>query len=75
MGAIMAAGTPELLMVRECPFCGFAHSSPYVDELEAAVLACREQAPPDQRGTLKTWGDRETSPTRPEIEAFSRGAY
>ena len=63
--------TSEGLMFRECPFCGATHCSPYVDELEAMVLACRDRAAPDRRGTLAAWGDRETLPARPEMEAFS----
>lgn len=60
-----------LIYYRECPFCGVTHSSPYVDELEGIVMACRERAAPDKRGTLAAWGDRETLPVRPEIEAFA----
>jgi hypothetical protein len=41
-----------------------------VDELEATVMACRERATPDRRGTLEAWGDRETLPVRPEAEVF-----
>ena len=66
--------TPELLMYRECPFCGATHSSPYIDELEGIVMACRDRAAPDRRGTLASWGERETLPVRPEIEAFAMGA-
>lgn len=65
-----AAVVPEITMSRECPFCGSLHESPYVDELEAAVMACREKTTPDRRGTLEAWGDRETLPVRPEAEAF-----
>ena len=65
----------ELLMLRECPFCGYTHSSPYADELEEMVLACREHASPEQRGSLEAWEDRDTTPIRPEIEVFSHGAF
>ena len=65
---------PEVLMYRECPFCGATHSSQYVDELEGIVMACRDRAAPDRRGTLAAWGERDTLPVRPEIEAFSVGA-
>ncbi|MEK7076924.1 MAG: hypothetical protein AAB967_01695 [Patescibacteria group bacterium] len=61
----------DLIMYRECPFCGATHGSHYVDELEGIVMACRERAAPDKRGTLAEWGDRETLPVRPEIEAFA----
>jgi len=33
-------------------------------------MACRDRAAPDRRGTLASWGERETLPVRPEIEAF-----
>ena len=65
-----AAVAPQVPLSLECPFCGGIHESPYVDELEAVVMTCREKAAPDRRGTLDAWGDRETFPVRPEIEAF-----
>lgn len=65
---------PEISMTRECPFCGSLHVSPYVDELEALVMACREKVAPDRRGTLDAWGDRDTLPVRPEAEAFGLAA-
>ena len=60
-------------MYRECPFCGETHFSFFVDVLEETVLACREKVMPEQRGTLDAWGERETLPVRPEIEAFNHG--
>ena len=61
----------ELVMIRECPFCGAMHTSPYVDELEAKVMACREKVPLISRGTLETWDDRDSAPVPPEVEAFT----
>ena len=60
-----------IVMYRECPFCGGTHSSPYMDELEAMVMRCRDRAAPGARGTLAAWGERDTLPVRPEIEAFA----
>ena len=68
--ATTGQATPDVIMSRECPFCGSLHVSPYVDELEALVMACREKVAPDRRGTLDAWGDRDTLPVRPEAEAF-----
>jgi hypothetical protein len=60
-----------VLMFRECPFCGNLHRSPYVDELEASVMACRDRVAPEARGSLEEWHDRDTIPVRPEVEATS----
>ncbi len=64
------ARTKNLLMIRDCPFCGRAHRSPYVDELEEAVLACRAKNAPEDRGSLDEWKDLGRWPVS-EIEAFS----
>src|SRR3989344_330638 len=60
-----------VVMYRECPFCGATHCSPYVDELEGIVKACRDRAAPNRKSTLASWGDRDTLPIRPEIEAYA----
>lgn len=70
MGTMLAAERSDVLMVRDCPFCGRTHRSPYADELEAAVMACRERAAPEDRGSLEAWQGRDTSPVLCEIEAF-----
>ncbi len=71
MGATLtAAGPDSLLMFRDCPFCRRTHKSPYVDELERAVLACREKAALEDRGSLEAWEGRDTFPVLCEIEAF-----
>ena len=66
--------TNLIVMFRECPFCGSTHRSPYVDELENAVMTCREKAQPDKRGDLDAWPESETLPVRCETEALSRAA-
>ncbi len=58
-------------MLRDCPFCMGIHKSPYADELEAEVMACREKVSPTLRGSLEAWGDRETIPVPPEVEAHT----
>ena len=60
-----------IMMYRECPFCGGMHQSPYIDELETIVMNCRQSVAPVRRGTLESWGERDTLPVRPEIEAFA----
>ena len=71
MGRTMAkAGTENLLMIWDCPFCRRTHQSPYVDELEEAVLACRAKTAPEDRGSLDEWKDLGRWPVS-EIEAFS----
>lgn len=62
-----------LLMYRDCPFCGRTHQSAYVDELEATVMACRDNTMPDRRGSLEAWGAQDTVPVRPEVEAYAAG--
>jgi len=73
MSTMFATADCPVVMYRECPFCGETHSSSFIDELEEIVLACRERVMPEQRGTLDAWGERETLPVRPEIEAYSHG--
>jgi hypothetical protein len=63
-----------IMMFRDCPFCGTTHRSPFVDELETVVLACRERARPEDRGSLDAWVGHDTLPVRSETEAFSRSA-
>jgi hypothetical protein len=63
-----------IVMYRDCPFCGTTHRSPYVDELEATVLTCRDRARPEDRGSIESWIDKDTSPIRCETEALSRAA-
>ena len=70
MGMFPATTRPEILMARDCPFCKRTHRSPYVDELEEAVMACRERVRPDDRGSLETWEDPGSWPVS-EIEAFA----
>ena len=57
------------MMIRDCPFCGRTHRSPYVDELEEDVMACRAKAPPWDRGSLDAWEDLGCWPVS-EIEVF-----
>ncbi len=66
MGTTLAREGLEILMSRDCPFCGCTHTSPYVDELEMAVMACRANAAPEDRGSLEAWVDRDMW-----VEAFS----
>ncbi len=73
MGTMVATPGIEILMFRDCPFCGRTHRSAYVDELERAVMACRDKAAPEDRGSLEAWEDRETFPVLCEIEAFCCG--
>ena len=61
------------MMRRDCPFCGRTHWSAYVDELEAAVMACRDRAPLEYRGSLDTWDKRDTLPIPPEVDAYAEG--
>ena len=71
MGATaVKAGSENLMMSRDCPFCGRTHQSPYVDELEESVLACRDKALPKDRGSLDGWEDFGAWSIS-EIEAFS----
>ncbi len=71
MGAtVVKAGPENFLMSRDCPFCKRTHRSPYVDELEEAVMACRDKAPLEDRGILEEWEDFGTW-AMSEIEAFS----
>ncbi len=67
---VQADGSESLVMYRECPFCGRRHRSPYVDELEAAVMACRDRLTPKYRGSLEAWDMRDTLPIPPEVEAY-----
>jgi hypothetical protein len=59
------------VMYRECPFCGRTHRSAYVDELEAAVMACREKVAPEHRGSLEAWVTCKVLPIPPEVEAYA----
>ncbi len=59
------------MMYRECPFCGRIHRSAYMDDLEAAVMACRDRVAPEYRGSLEAWDMRETLPIPPEVEAYA----
>jgi hypothetical protein len=63
----------NLMMYRECPFCGRTHWSAYVDELEAAVMDCRDRVAPEYRGSLEAWDRQETFPIPPEVEAYGGG--
>lgn len=55
-------------MDRDCPFCGHNHHSDYVDELEEAVLQCRQRARDTGQwdGSLDGWDGKLPDPT-PEI--------
>jgi len=63
-----------ILMSHECPFCGKLHESEFYDEIEEAVMACRDRAPTGTHGSLEDWlrvhpfGD--TEPIRVEIAAY-----
>ncbi len=70
MGMTATVADPEILMSRECPFCNRTHRSPYVDELEEAVMACREKVSPEDRGLLDAWEDLGRWPIS-ELESFS----
>ncbi len=59
------------MMYRECPFCGHTHRSVYVDELEAAVMACRDRVSYECGGSLEAWDKRRTFPIPPEVEAYA----
>lgn len=52
----------------DCPFCQLTHVSPFIDELEEQVMACRAAAHPDKRGTLEAWGDQNTIPVRVDMD-------
>jgi hypothetical protein len=54
-GRTAPASAAQLVMFRDCPFCGVTHRSPYVDELEEMVLRCRANAPPEKQGNLEMW--------------------
>ncbi len=69
-GMPLTTAVPAMVMFRLCPFCGGVHSSPYVDELEAAVMACRERAAPTERGSVDAWKDLDTWPVPADVEAF-----
>lgn len=66
--------TNLIVMVRECPFCGTTHRSPYVDELESTVMTCRDKVCPEKRGSLEAWPEQDTTPVRCEVRAFSHAA-
>lgn len=42
-----------------------------MDDLEAAVMACRDRVAPEYRGSLEAWDMRETLPIPPEVEAYA----
>lgn len=65
-------GHREAVISLQCPFCGGTHRSRYVDELEASVMACRDKVSPEDRGSLEAWGDRDTIPVPPEVEAYTQ---
>ncbi len=55
------AQVPEsTVMYWDCPFCGCTHRSAHVNELEVAVMACRDTVAPKNRGSLEAWDERET---------------
>ncbi len=53
---LLSAETPPrdrpLVMYRDCPFCGRTRRRASVDELVAAVMACRDGTAPERRGSL-----------------------
>jgi hypothetical protein len=61
-------------MFRDCPFCGVQHRSPYVDELEEIVLACRAGADRQKLGLLADYEGHDTSPIKCEAEEVTRAA-
>lgn len=69
-GTTLTAAGAEKMMIRDCPFRRRTHQSPYVDELEEAVMASRAKAAPEDRGTLDVWEELGRWPVS-EIEAFS----
>ncbi len=70
MGMAVATAGPQVLMSRDCPFCSRTHRSPYIDELEEAVLACRDKLPLEDRGSLDGWEDLGRWPVS-EIDGFA----
>ena len=56
-----------------CPFCGFPHHADYWEDVEAQVMACREQATPEARGTIDSWRGRVIYPVPCEIAAYGVG--
>lgn len=60
-----------IFMFRDCIFCRGTHVSPYVEELEEMVLACRDRChDAARRGDLCAWEGRDTIPTLPELACF-----
>jgi hypothetical protein len=59
----------ELVYRIRCLFCKRDHVSPYFDEIEEEILACRDRAPDWQRGDLAGFKDPGMRPVSPETEA------
>lgn len=53
-----------------CIYCKRIHRSPYFDEVEERILACRDEAPEWQKGRLETWEDPNNRPITVESVAL-----
>lgn len=71
---------PLPLFVVRCLFCKREHRSFYWDELEAGIMACRDQAPEWQKGLLADFPDDGHTSTRSVeeqlyLDACARGEH
>lgn len=62
--------SPGRLIYRvKCLFCAREHVSPYFDQIEEEILACRDRAPEWKRGSLAAFEDPVMRPVSVEMEA------
>ena len=59
-------------LTRECPFCRWTHAGEFEEDLDRAIMACRQKAPPYFRGDLDAWQGEETIPIPVERELLQR---